>query len=165
MEDNDNDDDGEEGDDNDNDNDDNNDHRGEKKEKKTYYNEDSDFQLRDTDMTEEEYDRYKKQIESEGFDVEEFPDKIEMCMIRPILGFDEDPTLTLIVNTCSAQAIAKYNVENVYTGYQLVKVLKVNVQIVAGMLLFANFEAKDTAAADGVQSSNIFQSMVFHSME
>ncbi|GAV90669.1 Cystatin domain-containing protein [Cephalotus follicularis] len=104
---------------------------------------------------------YHKQVEeSNGFDVDLFPDPHAMGgIIKPMGPLLEDEEWLTVVEECAATALDKYNKDN-ETSLVLVKVLKANDVIVAGVVYYITFEVKD--ANGGVDAeTRVFQAQVW----
>ncbi|GAV90670.1 Cystatin domain-containing protein [Cephalotus follicularis] len=120
----------------------------------------------DISKSDDEYmELYNKQVEeSDGFDVDLFPDFHFGYVggIHPMVRLLEDKELLTKVEECAATALDKYNKDN-ETDLVLVKVLKANSSVVSGIDYYITFEVKDANGGADAET-RVFQAEVWRTI-
>ncbi|GAV91060.1 Cystatin domain-containing protein [Cephalotus follicularis] len=113
----------------------------------------------DSSDDDEYMELYHKQVkESDGFDVDLFPDSRAIGGIITPMG----PLLEDTVEECAATALDKYNKDN-ETNLVLVKVLKANDLVVSGIVYYITFEVKDANGGADAET-RVFQAKVWRTI-
>ncbi|KAK2999152.1 hypothetical protein RJ639_023370 [Escallonia herrerae] len=111
----------------------------------------------DDEMTSDDWEKYAAQVEaSDGFDVDEIRTNT-IGLIHPIGYLSEmGPAVVAAVSFLSRTAMDWYNSQN-GSNYVFDKLVKANIEVVAGGIYYITYEAKDAGAA----LATTFQARVF----